>query len=88
MSTNAKLTSQLEASQAYVKKLKDNTAELKLKMKPAWQGQRLVKMMNIKKYWWSHIYQVRNKQTSATCKNSKDGHQKEAMKSNPMGGVK
>jgi hypothetical protein len=33
---NAKLPAQLEASQAYVKKLKDDISDLKMKIKPAW----------------------------------------------------
>jgi hypothetical protein len=36
---NAKLTLQLKTSQAYVQKLKEDIAQLKLKLKPAWQGQ-------------------------------------------------
>jgi hypothetical protein len=35
MATNAKLTLQLETSQAYVKKLKEDIVQLKLKMKPS-----------------------------------------------------
>jgi predicted RNase H-like nuclease (RuvC/YqgF family) len=38
--TNTKLATQLEASQEYIKKLKEEIAELKEKMKPFWQGQR------------------------------------------------
>jgi predicted RNase H-like nuclease (RuvC/YqgF family) len=37
--TNAKLSSHLEASQAYIKTLKDEISTLKAKIKPAWQGQ-------------------------------------------------
>jgi hypothetical protein len=37
--TNTTLTLQLEKSQAYVKKLKKDIAQLKLKIKPSWQGQ-------------------------------------------------
>jgi hypothetical protein len=38
--TNAKLTLQFETSQAYVDKLNEDIVQLKLKIKPAWQGQR------------------------------------------------
>jgi hypothetical protein len=41
--TNTKLTLQLEASQAYVKKLKEDIAGLKLKIKSTWQSQRSAK---------------------------------------------
>jgi hypothetical protein len=37
--TNAKLTLQLETSQAYIKKLKEDIVQLQLKIKPPWQGQ-------------------------------------------------
>jgi cell division protein FtsB len=37
--TNAKVTSQLETLQAHVQKLKEEIAQLKLKIKPAWQSQ-------------------------------------------------
>jgi uncharacterized protein YukE len=36
--TNDKLASQLEASQEYIKMLKDEILALKAKLKPAWQG--------------------------------------------------
>jgi hypothetical protein len=86
--TNAKLTLQLETSQAYVQKLKEDIAQLKLKLKLAWQGQRPPKMTNNNNYFWSHGYQVHNGHTSATCKNQKEGHKTEATKANPMGGGK
>jgi uncharacterized protein YlxW (UPF0749 family) len=37
--TNAKLTTQLEAAQAQIAQLKDEIADLENKTKPAWQGQ-------------------------------------------------
>jgi hypothetical protein len=37
--TNAKLTLQLETSQDSVQNLKEDIAQLKLKIKTAWQGQ-------------------------------------------------
>jgi hypothetical protein len=86
--TNAKLTLQLETSQAYVKRLKEDIAQLKLKIKPALQGQRPCKMMNNDNYCWSHGYQVHNGHTSTSFKNQKEGHKTEATKTNPMGGVK
>jgi hypothetical protein len=46
--TNAKLASQLEASQAYIKTLKDEILALKANVKPAWQGQRPAKSTNKK----------------------------------------
>jgi hypothetical protein len=84
--TNANLTLQLIMSQAYVKKLKDIFCQLKLKIKPAWQGQRPTKTTDIDNYCWSHGYQVHNKHTS--CKNQKEVHTKEETKNNPMCGVK
>jgi hypothetical protein len=85
--TNAKLTLQLETSQAYVMKLKKDIVQLKLKIKPAWQGQRPAKITDTYNYCWLHGYQVHNKHTSVSCKNQKEGHKKEATKNNPMGGV-
>jgi hypothetical protein len=76
--TNAKLTLQLETSQAYEKKLKEDIVQLKLKIKPAWQGQRPSKTMDNDKYFWLHGYQVHNEQTIASCKNQKEGDKKEA----------
>jgi hypothetical protein len=86
-SSNANLTFQLETSQAYIQKLKEDIVQLKLKIKPAWQGQRSAKTTDNDKYCWSHGYQVHNEHTSASCKNQKEGHKKEATKNNPMGGV-
>jgi hypothetical protein len=37
--TDAKLAMQLEAAQAQIAQLKDEVAELKIKIKPAWKGQ-------------------------------------------------
>jgi phage shock protein A len=37
--TNSKLATQCEAAQAQIAQLKDEVAELKIKIKPAWQGQ-------------------------------------------------
>jgi hypothetical protein len=37
--TNSKITTQLESSQAYTNKIKEEIAHLNVKMKPAWQGQ-------------------------------------------------
>jgi hypothetical protein len=85
--TNAKLASQLEAVQAFIKILKDEILALKAKLKPAWQGQRSAKSTNTNTYFWSHVHQVRNDHTSATCKARKDGHQEMATKDNTMGGV-
>jgi hypothetical protein len=64
---NAKLTLQLDMSQAYIKKLKEDIAQLKLKIKPAWQAQRPVKTTDNGNYCWSHGYQVHNERTSASC---------------------
>jgi hypothetical protein len=85
---NAKLTLQFEISQAYVQKLKEEIAQLKLKLKPAWKGQRPPKMTNNDNYCWSNGYQLHNGHTSASCKNRKEGHKTEATKANPMGGFK
>jgi hypothetical protein len=83
--TNTKLTLQLETSQAYVQKLKEYIGKLKLKIKPAWQGQRTAKTMNTDNYCWSHGYQVHNGHTSASCKNQKEGHKTEAKKTKRRG---
>jgi hypothetical protein len=85
--TNAKLSTQLEASQAQIAKLKNEIATLKNKIKPAWQGQRPIKTKNNDSYCWSHGYQVAILHTSATCNMKKSGHQDAANKSNPMCGV-
>jgi hypothetical protein len=86
--TNAKLTLQLETSQAYVKKLKEDIAQLKLNIKPSRKGQRPAKTKDNDNYCWLHGYQVQNYHTHASCKNHKEGHKKEATKNNPMVGVK
>jgi hypothetical protein len=75
-------------SQAYVKKLKEEIAQMNLTIKPPWQDQRPAKTTDNDKYCWLHDYQVHNEHTIASFKNHKDGHKKEAIKSNPMGGVK
>jgi hypothetical protein len=86
--TNAKLTLQIEILQAYVQKLKEEIAQLKLKIKPACQGQQPPKTTNNDNYCWSHGYQVHNGHTSASCKNQKERHKIETTKANPTGGVK
>jgi hypothetical protein len=35
--TNANISAQLETSQAYIKNLKEDIVDIKVKMKPAWQ---------------------------------------------------
>jgi hypothetical protein len=85
--TNAKLATQLEAAQAQIAQLKDEIADLKNKIKPAWQGQRPHKTTNNDSYCWSHGYQVAKSNTSATCNMKKSGHKDTVTKSNPMGGV-
>jgi hypothetical protein len=73
---NAKLTLQLETSQAYVHKLKEDIVQLKLKIKPDWQGQRPAKMTDNDNYCLLYGYQVHNEHTSASCKNQKEGNNK------------
>jgi hypothetical protein len=85
--TNAKLSTQLEAAQAQIAQLKNEIATLKNKIKPAWQGQRPVKTTNNDSYCWSHGYQVVKSHTRATSNMKKSGHQDAANKSNTMGGV-
>jgi hypothetical protein len=85
--TNAKLTTQLEAAHAHIVQLKNEIATLKNKIKPAWQGQRPVKTTNNDSYCWLHGYQVAKSHTSATCNMKKSGHQDAANKSNTMGRV-
>jgi uncharacterized protein YlxW (UPF0749 family) len=85
--TNSKLVTQLEAAHAQIAQLKNEIATLKNKIKPAWQGQRLVKTTNNDSYCWSHGYQVAKSYMSATCNMKKSGHQDAANKSNTMGGV-
>jgi hypothetical protein len=86
--TNAKLATQLDAAHAQIAQLKNEIATLKNKIRPAWQGQRPVKITNNDSYCWSHGYQVAKSHTSATCNMKKSGHQDAANKNNPMGGVK
>jgi hypothetical protein len=52
--TNAKVATQLETAQAKIAQLKDEVAELKIKIKPTWQGQRPHKTTNNDNYCWSH----------------------------------
>jgi predicted RNase H-like nuclease (RuvC/YqgF family) len=85
--TNAKLTSQLEAAHALIAQLKNEIPTLKSKIKPTWQGQRSVKATNNDSYCWSHGYQVAKSHTSATCNMKNSGHQDAATKGNTMGGV-
>jgi hypothetical protein len=85
--TNAKLATQLEASNALIAQLKNEIETLKNKIKPTWQGQRTVRTTNNDSYCWSHGYQVAKSHTSATCNMKKSGHQDAAIKSNTMGGV-
>jgi hypothetical protein len=85
--TNSRLTTQLEASQAYIKKLKEEITNLKVKMKPARQGQITAKITNNDNYCWSHGCQIHKDHTHASCKAPKDGHKTKAMKSNMLGGL-
>jgi hypothetical protein len=85
--TNAKLASQLETAQAYIKTLKEESVVLKEKIKPTWQGQHPAKLTSNNNYCWSHCYQVHRDHTSATCKTKKDGHKDTTTKNNTMGGV-
>jgi hypothetical protein len=48
--TNAKLANQLEAAHALIPQLKSETATLKHKIKPAWQGQRPARTTNNNSY--------------------------------------
>jgi hypothetical protein len=64
--TDEKLAMQLEADQGQIVQLKNKVAELKIKIKPAWQGQRPHKMTDNDNYCWSHWYQVAKAHTSAT----------------------
>jgi hypothetical protein len=86
--TNSKLALQLETSEAYVQKLKEYIVQLKLKIKPEWEGQRPAKTMDTYNYCWSHGYQVHNQHTNASLNNQKEGHNEESTKKTPMGGVK
>jgi hypothetical protein len=83
--TNAKLAMQLKAAQAQIAQLKDDIAALKHKIKPAWQGQRPIKMTNNDSYCRLHGYQVAKSHTSATCNMKKSGHKDAVNKTNPMG---
>jgi hypothetical protein len=85
--TNAKLSTQLEAAHAQIAQLENENATLKNKIKPAWQGQRSVKTTNKDSYCWSHGYQVAKSHRRATCNMKKSGHQDAANKSNTMDGV-
>jgi hypothetical protein len=85
--TNAKLANQLEASHALIAQLKSEITTLKIKIKPAWQGQRPTRTTNNDSYCWSHGYQVAKSHTSSTCNVRKTGHQDTATKVDTMGGV-
>jgi hypothetical protein len=85
--TNAKLSTQLEATHAHIAQLKNEIATLRNNIKPAWQGQRPIKTTNNDSYCWSHGYQVAKSYTSATCNMKKSGHQDAVNKSNTTGGV-
>jgi hypothetical protein len=85
--TNAKLASQMEAAQAYIKMVKDEIIALKVNIKPAWQGQLPAKSTNNNTYCCSHGHQVHKDHTRATCKAREDGHQEMVTKENTMGGV-
>jgi predicted RNase H-like nuclease (RuvC/YqgF family) len=54
--TNARLTTQLEAAHAPIAQLKSDISSLKHKFKHAWQGQRPVKTTSKDIYYWSHGY--------------------------------
>jgi hypothetical protein len=84
---NAKLASQLEAAQSYIKVLKDEILSLKANIKPVWLGQQPAKSTNNNTYCWSHGHQIHKEHTSATCKARKDGHQEMVTKDNTMGGI-
>jgi hypothetical protein len=86
--TNSKLAMQFEASQAYIKKLKEDIADLKAKMKVILRDHIPAKTTNNDTYCWSHGYQVHKDHTSATCKAQKNRHKTEATKSNTMGRFK
>jgi hypothetical protein len=85
--TNPKFANQLEAAHALIAQLKNVIATLKIKIKPAWQGQRPVKTTNNNSYCWSHGYQVAKSHTSETCNMKKSGHQDAATRIDTMGGV-
>jgi hypothetical protein len=70
--TNGKLAAQLETSQAFIKKLKEEIANLKANMKMAWQGHFTSKSTsNLLLVQWIPSTQDH---TSATCKTNKYGH--------------
>jgi phage shock protein A len=48
--TNAKLANQLEAAHALIAQLKNEIVTLKIKLKPAWQGQRPTRTTNNDSY--------------------------------------
>jgi hypothetical protein len=85
--TNAKLVNQLEAAHALSAQLENEIATLKIKIKPAWQGQRPAKTTNNDSYCWSCGYQLAKSHTSATCNVRKNGHQEGATKVDTMGGL-
>jgi hypothetical protein len=65
--TNAKLATQLEVAKAHIAQLNDEVADLKNKIKPAWQGQLPHTTTNNDSYFWSHGYQVAKSYISAAC---------------------
>jgi hypothetical protein len=84
--TNAEFASHLEAAHTYIKMLKDDILALKVKLKPARQGQQPTTSTNNNTYCWYYGHQVHQDHTSATCKARKDGHQEMETKDNTMGG--
>jgi hypothetical protein len=86
--TKDKLAAQLEIYQAYIKKLKEEFADLNVKIKQASQEQRLAKSIRNEHYCCSYGYQVHTDHANATCKAKKDGHKDAATKDNTMDGVK
>jgi hypothetical protein len=76
--TSVKLATQLKAAHALIAQLKSETATLKIKIKPVWQGQGPARTPNNDSYCWSHGQQVAKSHTSATCNFRKTGHQANA----------
>jgi hypothetical protein len=85
--TNAKISTQLEAAHTQSAQLKDEITALKNKIKPAWQGQRPHKTTKNDSYCWSHGYQVVKSHTSVTCNMKSSGQKDAETKNNPMGEV-
>jgi hypothetical protein len=99
VTSNSTLTAQLALRDAeivdlknQIKSLKNNRPSGTANANPATGGTaptrtaRPLRITANNNYCWTHGYQIADTHTSATCTKPRDGHQREATGSNPMGG--